>query len=73
MKTSNAVFVYISMYYQDRRIYGTAIHGSARTTEAFRRAIQDSQESIAKLAERHTLKPKIVAKCKIGIMSAMRR
>jgi|GEM_PF-2665367 len=52
---------------------GHILHDSARTTEAVRRAIQNSQESIAKLAERHILKPKIVANCKRGIMSAMRR
>jgi hypothetical protein len=31
---------------------GQLLHGSARTTAAVRRAIQHSQESIAKLAER---------------------
>jgi len=40
------------------------LHGSARTTGAERRAIQDSQESIAKLAKRYGLNPKTVAKCK---------
>jgi hypothetical protein len=32
---------------------GQLLHGSARTTAALRRAIQQSQESIAKLAERY--------------------
>jgi hypothetical protein len=34
---------------------GQVLHGSARTTEAVRRAIQRSQESIAALARRHSL------------------
>jgi hypothetical protein len=38
------------------------LHGSARTTAAVRRAIQQSQESIAALAERYDLNPKTVAK-----------
>jgi hypothetical protein len=32
---------------------GQLLHGSARTTAAVRRAIQHSQESIVKLAERY--------------------
>jgi transposase-like protein len=40
---------------------GQLLHGSARTTAAVRRAIQHSQESIAKLAERYDLNPKTVA------------
>lgn len=43
---------------------GQILHGSAKTTEATRRAIQHSEESIAKLAERHDLNPKTVAKWK---------
>ena len=43
---------------------GQILHGSAKTTEATRRAIQHSQESIAKLAERYDLNPKTVAKWK---------
>jgi transposase-like protein len=43
---------------------GQILHGSARTTEAVRRAIQDSQESIARLAERYDLNPKTVHKWK---------
>ena len=43
---------------------GQVLHGSARTTKAVRRAIQASQESIAKLAERYDLNPKTVHKWK---------
>jgi transposase-like protein len=43
---------------------GQLLHGSARTTAAVRRAIQRSQESIAKLAKRYDLNPKTVAKWK---------
>ena len=38
------------------------LHGSARTTQAVRRAIQRSQESLQTLANRHGLDPKTVAK-----------
>ena len=34
---------------------GQLLHGSATTTEAVRRAIQNSEESIAKLAKRYNL------------------
>jgi hypothetical protein len=43
---------------------GQLLHGSARTTAALRRAIQQSQESIAKLAKRDDLNPTTVAKWK---------
>jgi transposase InsO family protein len=43
---------------------GQLLHGSARTTAAVRRAIQHSQESIAKLAKRYDLNPKTVTKWK---------
>lgn len=43
---------------------GQILHGSARTTAAVRRAIQRSQESLSKLAERFDLNPKTVAKWK---------
>ena len=43
---------------------GQILHGSARTTAAVRRAIQHSQESLNKLAERYDLNPKTVAKWK---------
>jgi transposase-like protein len=41
---------------------GQILHGSARTTAAVRRAIQDSQESLRALAKRHGINPKTVAK-----------
>src|SRR4051812_20503960 len=41
---------------------GQVLHGSARTTEAVRRAIQQSQESLRTLAKRHGINPKTVAK-----------
>jgi transposase InsO family protein len=41
---------------------GQILHGSARTTAAVRRAIQQSQESLAKLAARYGLNPKTIAK-----------
>ncbi len=34
---------------------GQILHGSARTTEAVRQAIQNSQERIARLARRYNL------------------
>jgi transposase InsO family protein len=43
---------------------GQVLHGSATTTEAVRRAIQDSQESLRKLARRYGINPKTVAKWK---------
>lgn len=43
---------------------GQVLHGSARTRAAVRRAIQDSQESLAKLAARYGINPKTVAKWK---------
>jgi hypothetical protein len=49
------------------------LHGSVRTTAAVRRAIQQSQESLAKLAKRYDLNPKTVAKWKkrsYGILEA---
>jgi transposase InsO family protein len=41
---------------------GQVLHGCARTTEAVRRAIQHSQESLRALARRHGVNPKTVAK-----------
>jgi transposase InsO family protein len=41
---------------------GQVLHGSASTTAAVRRAIQDSQESLRALAKRHGINPKTVAK-----------
>jgi transposase InsO family protein len=43
---------------------GQVLHGCATTTEATRRAIQDSQESLRVLAERYGINPKTVAKWK---------
>ena len=43
---------------------GQVLHGCACTTEAVRRAIQDSQESIRALAGRFGINPKTVAKWK---------
>src|SRR5271167_3238107 len=43
---------------------GQILHGSATTTEAVRRAIQHSQESLRALAMRHGINPKTVAKWK---------
>lgn len=43
---------------------GQILHGSATTTEAVRRAIQHSQESLRVLAKRYGINPKTVAKWK---------
>jgi Integrase core domain len=43
---------------------GQVLHGSATTTEAVRRAIQYSQESLRALAKRHGVNPKTIAKWK---------
>jgi hypothetical protein len=44
------------------RFMGQVLHGSATTTEALRRAIQDSQESVRAIAARHGVNPKTVQK-----------
>ena len=41
---------------------GQVLHGSASTTAAIRRAIQNSQESLRTLSKRHGINPKTVAK-----------
>ncbi len=41
---------------------GQVLHGSARTTEAVRRAIQRSEESVRALAQRHGISPTTVQK-----------
>jgi transposase-like protein len=41
---------------------GQVLHGSATTTEAVRRAIQHSQESLRSLARRYGVNPKTIAK-----------
>ena len=43
---------------------GQVLHGSATTTEAVRRAIQNSQASLRALAKRYGINPKTVAKWK---------
>ena len=43
---------------------GQVLHGSATTTAAVRRAIQYSQESLNRVAERYDINPKTVAKWK---------
>ncbi|MGA9412319.1 MAG: IS481 family transposase [Roseobacter sp.] len=43
---------------------GQVLHGSATTTAAVRRAIQDSQESVRALARRHGISPTTVQKWK---------
>src|SRR5262245_45749762 len=43
---------------------GQVLHGCATTTEAVRRAIQHSQESLRVLAQRYGINPKTVAKWK---------
>ena len=40
------------------------LHNSARTTEAVRRAIQNSQASIRSLAQQYGVNPKTIAKWK---------
>ena len=41
---------------------GQILHGSTTTTEAVRRATQNSQESLKSLAARYGVNPKTVAK-----------
>jgi transposase-like protein len=41
---------------------GQVLHSSATTTEAIRRAIQNSQASLRELAARYGINPKTVAK-----------
>ncbi len=43
---------------------GQVLHGSATTTEAIRRAIQNSQESLRALSQRYGINQKTVAKWK---------
>jgi transposase InsO family protein len=52
---------------------GQVLHGSARTTEAIRRAIQHSQASLRALAKRHGINPKTVAKWRARASVADRR
>src|ERR1700730_5838250 len=46
------------------RIMGQVLHGCATTTEAIRRAIQHSQESLRALSRRYGINQKTVAKWK---------
>lgn len=46
----------------EKYVMGQVLHGSATTTEAIRRAIQDSQASLRALAKRYGINPKTVAK-----------
>jgi transposase-like protein len=48
---------------------GQVLHGSATTTEAVRRAIQHSQESLRALARRYGVNPKTIAKWKARSVS----
>jgi transposase len=43
---------------------GQVLHANARTTEAVRREIRNSQESLMKLAKRFGVNPKTIAKWK---------
>ena len=52
---------------------GQVLHGSARTTEAIRRAIQHSQESLRQLSRRYGINQKTVAKWKKRTSVADRR
>ncbi len=52
---------------------GQVLHRSATTTEAIRRAIQHSQESMRALARRHGINPKTVAKWRKRESTADRR
>ena len=52
---------------------GQVLHRSATTTEAVRRAIQNSQESMRALARRHGINQKTVAKWKKRESTADRR
>ena len=52
---------------------GQILHGSARTTEAVRRAIQHSREGVKVLAARYGINEKTVAKWRNWTLSMMRR
>src|SRR5262249_38775609 len=53
-----------SSHVNGRKHMGQVLHGSATTTEAVRRALQHSQESLRTLAKRYGINPKTVAKWK---------
>ncbi|MFY7843199.1 MAG: hypothetical protein ACOVOR_04210, partial [Rhabdochlamydiaceae bacterium] len=48
----------------ETRLTGQVLHANARTTEAIRREIRNSEESIAKAAIRFNVNPKIIIKWK---------
>ena len=52
---------------------GRVLHGSATTTEAVRRAIQRSEESLRTLAKRHGINQKTIAKWRKRSSTADRR
>src|SRR5918998_5266015 len=52
---------------------GQVLHGSARTTEAVRRAIQHSRESLRALAGRYGVNPKTIAKWRARASVAAQR
>jgi transposase-like protein len=52
---------------------GQVLHGSATTTEAVRRAIQHSQESIRALADRYGVNRKTIVKWRNGDSVADRK
>ncbi len=62
-----------SFPFNGRRHYGQILHGSARTAEAVRRAIQHSQASLRSLAKRYGINPKTVAKWKKRTSAADQR
>ena len=49
---------------------GQVLHGSATTTEAVRRAIQRSEESVSALARRHGISPTTVQKWRKRVHTA---
>ena len=51
---------------------GQVLHGCATTTEAVRRAIQNSQESLRALSRRYGINQKTVAKWKLRASTADR-
>lgn len=51
---------------------GQILHGCATTTEAVRRAIQNSQESLRALAKRYGINPKTVAKKRRGSVTDLK-
>src|SRR4028119_658166 len=57
-----AVWWYARPSRGEERAVGQVLHGSARTTEAVRRAIQLRQESVRALARRHGVSPTTVQK-----------